>query len=239
MQREKLQKEGRSDNDMVEMLEQGLGELTEANEELKSQVEKLELDRMQLEDDKQELESDLRAERYKNRSLLQADNGSVEVSPERSLLIDFATRADDPTPKECLEFIEQLYPQRVEVLETAYASARDRDQFHQGRRLLDLLNRLVTKFVEEMEAGGDDLARQCFTNAEYSANESESTQNNVDMRRRRTFDYNGKEITMWRHLKIGVADDKRRSIRVYFEWLPDEHKVVIGHCGEHLPIISH
>lgn len=238
-QGERLHSKNEADDGMAELLGQGLDELTEENEILKNQLDKAELDRMQLEDDKQELEKDLREERYKNSSLRKANNGFVDASPDRSLLIDFATRADDPTPKQCLEFIVQLHPQRVEVLETAYASARDRAQFQQGRRLLGLLNRLATQFVEAMEEGGDDMARRCFTNAEYSANESEGTQHNTEMRRKHTFEYNGEEITMWRHLKIGVADDQRKSIRVYFEWIAGERKVVIGHCGAHLPIISY
>lgn len=41
---------------------------------------------------------------------------------------------------------------------------------------------------------------------------------------------------MVRHLKIGVSTDRRLSIRVYFEYLPDLNKIVIGWCGEHRPV---
>ena len=62
---------------------------------------------------------------------------------------------------------------------------------------------------------------------------------NPDMRRRRTFDYDGTQVEMFQHLKIGVDDDQTRTIRVHFHWDGDRQKMVIGHCGEHLPVSSH
>ena len=46
-------------------------------------------------------------------------------------------------------------------------------------------------------------------------------------------------FTMEQHLKIGIAADTSRTLRCYFAWLADERKLVIGHCGEHLPVSSH
>jgi len=46
-------------------------------------------------------------------------------------------------------------------------------------------------------------------------------------------------VEMFRHLKIGIADDPTQTIRVHFHWDATRRKIVIGHCGEHLPVASH
>ena len=40
---------------------------------------------------------------------------------------------------------------------------------------------------------------------------------------------------MLKHLKIGIKDSLSETLRVHFEWLADEKRIVIGHCGGHLP----
>jgi hypothetical protein len=196
---------------------------------------------MQLEDEKSAAEQELRTEKFKLDQLRQQLQSGA-ASPallDAALFMDLASRADQPSPKECLDAVVNAYPERVVVLDSAYESARKHGDFDSGRRLLAMLNKLATSFVDKMLEGGDDRARRCFANSEYAATESEGTQNNKDMRKRRVFVYKGRNVEMWRHLKIGVADDKRKSIRVHFEWMADEEKIVIGHCGAHLPVISH
>lgn len=240
-QRQELREKGGSEQGMIDLLENGLQELTEQNHLLQEQLGEKELECLQLEEDKEALDQELRSERFRlaqlrqQAQLGQSSSGSLDVA----LFMDLASRADQPSPKECLDAIAQAYPDRIVVLETAFGSARKHVAFDSGRRLLDLLRKLATEFIDAMIEGGDDRARKCFTNSEYAATESEGTQNNREMREKRTFQYGGRDVVMWRHLKIGVADDRRRSIRVHFEWIPDEEKIVIGHCGGHLPIISH
>ena len=52
----------------------------------------------------------------------------------------------------------------------------------------------------------------------------------------RDFVYGGRKIRMSRHLRIGNAVDRTRTLRCYFAWVPEEGKIVIGYCGEHLPV---
>ena len=61
---------------------------------------------------------------------------------------------------------------------------------------------------------------------------------NKTMRRQRTFEYEGKNIEMFRHVKIGVDDDVTRTIRVHFHWDAERRKIVIGYCGKHLAVAS-
>lgn len=137
------------------------------------------------------------------------------------------------------EVIENLYGNRCIVLESAKESARDMDRFEHGRRLLDMLRRLVTEYRSKLIEGGDNEARKVFGNNEYAAKESETVMGNQAMRRQRTFAYDGKQVEMFRHLKIGIEANVARTIRVHFHWDSDREKIVIGYCGEHRPVASH
>jgi len=225
--------------EMNEELFTELDRLSSSNEQLKGNVESEQLAKLVLEEKYSELESEIGRLRYKQR----VDN-LANIKPEKSdsrlaEVMDLATRADEPTPEECLSLIENVYPDRVKVLPSAYASARDYTLFQSGRRLMGMLNRLATAFVDRMKDGGDNSARGVFSVDEYAATESDSTKSNSVAKQKRTFSYDGREVLMLRHLKIGKADDQRKSIRVYFEWMPEESLIVIGHCGVHLPVISH
>lgn len=160
--------------------------------------------------------------------------GAIDVAT----LLDLACRTDCPTPLECVNLIESLYGDRCVVLESAKGSAREMNRFVYGRQLLDMLKRLVTEYRDKLSEGGDNAARQVFGKNEYSAKESETVMSNKAMRRERTFDYDGEEVEMFRHLKIGVADDETKTIRVHFHWDAERKKIVIGYCGGHLTISS-
>lgn len=155
------------------------------------------------------------------------------------LLLELASRADPPRPIECLTVIESLYGDRCIVLESAKKSAEAMNRFEAGRRLLDMLLKLVGEYRTKLSEGGDSQARLVFGQGEYAAKESETVMANKAMRRARTFDYKGAPVEMFRHLKIGVDDDATKTIRVHFHWDGSDNKIVIGYCGEHLPVKSH
>ena len=132
-----------------------------------------------------------------------------------------------------------MYGGECIVLESAKESARDMNRFEHGRRLLDMLRRLVTEYREKLIAGGDNEARKVFGNNEYAAKESETVMGNQAMRRLRTFAYEGKPVEMFRHLRIGIEENVAKTIRVHFHWDSKRDKIVIGYCGEHLSVASH
>ena len=143
------------------------------------------------------------------------------------------------SPLDCIEFIEQVHGNRCTVLDSARSSAKKMPRYLNGRVLLDLLVRLVTTYRDGLKDGGDSKARLVFGKSEYAAKESETVMANKAMRRQRTFNYDGTQVEMFRHLKIGVDDDPTRTIRVHFHWDGNHQKIVIGYCGEHLPVPSH
>jgi hypothetical protein len=153
-------------------------------------------------------------------------------------LLNLATSPDPPTPLECLDIIESVYASECIVLDSAKVSARDMELFIYGRRLLDMLRRLVTVYRTKLLEGGDNEARKVFGKNEYAAKESETVMGNKTMQRQRTFEYEGEQIEMFRNLKIGTDENVAKTIRVHFHWDHECEKIVIGYCGEHFPISS-
>jgi len=173
------------------------------------------------------------------KSQLENAGGGRASSIDLETLVSLACRPDQPSPLECIEAIESLYGDRCVVLSSAKDSAREMHRFEHGRRLLDMLRRLVTDYRSKLCEGGDNEARKVFGNNEYAAKESESVMGNQAMRRQRTFVYEGNQVEMFRHIKIGIESNVAKTIRVHFHWDAEREKIVIGYCGEHLPIASH
>lgn len=188
-----------------------------------------------------EAQEELRRREHEVRSM----NSQMSALRESSRQVDVGwmmtllARKAPPTPEECLRITEEMHPSRCVVLASAKASARRSDSFLYGRRLLDLLRRLVTEYRQELMSGGDSEAKRVFGKGVYAAKESEGVMRSPTLQRQRTFDYGNEKVEMFRHLKIGVADDIRKTIRVHFHWDAPRERIVIGYCGPHLPVPSH
>jgi hypothetical protein len=142
----------------------------------------------------------------------------------------------EPSPEQALLLIAALFPERVVVLREAMMSARRAAAFRKGRKLFDLLLKLVGPYFDAVRSGhGDGIAGQVF-GASFAAVESELTTRSPAARAARTRELDGAELVMWRHLKIGVKESAAECIRVHFDWSPRRDRLVIGHCGEHLCI---
>ena len=125
-----------------------------------------------------------------------------------------------------------MFPERIVILQNAVESARDSLLFRYKKKAFELLWELATTYHQALSSGeSDNSARACF-GACYAAKEKEAI--SKAGRDRRTFEYNGVQLEMMRHLKVGVADNKTDTLRVHFEWVASEGKIVIGHCGGHL-----
>ena len=202
----------------------------------------LEADLSRYKDGLREAQDELREKNYELQALkegLSAAGGGNGGPFNPEPLLKLAARKEEPSPLDCIEIIEQCCGDRCTVLDSARSSARKMTRFIHGRDLLDLLVRLVTTYRDGLMNGGDSKARLVFGKSEYAAKESETVMNNRAMRRRRAFNYDGRRVEMFRHLKIGVDDDPTRTIRVHFHWDGEHQRIVVGYCGEHLPISSH
>lgn len=217
---------------LVKHQEEWISTLENGNTDLESELSDA---RLAIEDER---------EKFKSQSFViqslknQLDNarGGRTTNVDAEALLKLACRPDPPTPLECLEIIESLYSDQCKVLQSAKDSARDMNLFSYGRRLMDMLRRLVIDYRSKLLEGGDNEARKVFGKNEYAAKESETVMGNKSMRRQRTFEYDGGQIEMFRHLKIGADENVAKTIRVHFHWDAEHQRIVIGYCGEHFPV---
>ena len=165
-----------------------------------------------------------------------AQGASAENPSDLLALLDLAGGGKPRiTPSQCLRLIAAAAPDRVVILPSASESAAKVDQtFTSGDRLLSLLARLVTRYLDAVRSGADVAG--IFSFQEYARTESETTMSAATLADRRKFSYRGKTLLMDSHLKIGVAANLRFTLRVYFAYDKPSDRIVIGWCGEHLPV---
>ena len=232
----------------VEQLRQALDEASNQAadqerffDELVEENAGLEVELSRYKDDLEATQDELRTNNFQLKSLRDqvssATGGSGDTIVPKALLT--IALKEELSPLDCIEFIEQVHGNSCSVLDSARSSAKKMTRFLYGRDLLDLLLRLVTTYRDALKDGGDSKARLVFGKSEYAAKESETVMANKAMRRQRSFDYDGTTVEMFRHLKIGVDDDPTRTIRVHFHWDGNRQKIIIGYCGEHLPVSGH
>ncbi len=137
------------------------------------------------------------------------------------------------TVADALRLVEVLFPDRLVVLEPAKTSADHSGAFRHPKRALDLLWTLATDYWAKLAGGqGDVEARRVFGNSYAPKEASTLAQRGRDLR---TFRCNGMDIFMERHLKIGVKDSPAETLRIHFHWDGEARRIVIGHCGPHIP----
>lgn len=140
------------------------------------------------------------------------------------------------SPRETLEYIQAMASSRVVILPSAWQSADESERFELTPRLLQLLDTLVFDYAPALAGGIPDAQARDLLGGAYAAKESDTTRNDTEMARERTFDYAGQSHLFERHLKIGKGSGANRGMRVYFEII--DGKVVIAYCGRHLTVAS-
>ena len=210
-------------------------------EEIVAENSSLEAEVSRYKDELGAVQDDLRTQKYllSQREMSALNGGDDGSTFDPTELLTLAARKKEASPLECLAVIENVHSSRCTILETARSSAKRMTQFANGRELLGLLVRLVSDYRDALMNGGDTKARQVFTPNQFAATESGQLQQDEAMLRQRTFEYEGEQVPMLRHLKIGVADNAARTLRVHFHWDNTRKKIVIGYCGEHLAVPSH
>lgn len=135
---------------------------------------------------------------------------------------------------DALLLLETCFPERVLVLTSAWKSAEESSDFKKTDKAWELMVRLVTAYWNAIQGGGGAQAKDVFSDATYSARESETVEGRDGARKRRTFDYRGTPVLMLEHLKIGVKESRAETWRLHFFFDAESRRIVIGHCGGHL-----
>ncbi len=162
--------------------------------------------------------------------------GIVESSLDaeaKDALISILSTNFEPTPRQSLLVIASLFPERISVVDNVFQKASQSDNFNLKREFLSLLLLFATEYWQALHDGKSDFEAKKCLGKKYAPNEGVST-NKPKTQETRTFIYKGEPIKMMRHLKIGNKPSIAETIRVHFEWVNDEQKLVIGYVGPHL-----
>src|SRR5690606_33036680 len=136
--------------------------------------------------------AELETQRAKAASLeasLSEQRAGAQVKPavDPQALIDVAD-SSTPSPVNVLKVIEAIYPDRIEVLPSAFKSAVGQTGFNQGKRMFDLLRRLADEYLPQYLTQGDNAARKVFASS-YSAQESDTVMSSERTRSQRMWTY--------------------------------------------------
>lgn len=232
---------GENSQHYLEFLEEQMQVDAQKNKE---QIQKLQDENDYYVGEYEDVDEKLKNCQIKNESLLACIDSLKNSQMQRGVLNDCTEElrtllesyfSEGLSPAGSLKLISKLYPDRVIILDSAYKSAEDSAKFFERKVVFDLLRKLVTNYWQALIDGkGDAEARLVFGKDEFSSSESETGEKNKSTRRRRTFSYKGVEYEMMKHLKFGIKDSKVETLRIHFEWLSDEKKIIVGYCGAHL-----
>lgn len=212
--------------------------LIEADKEIRTKVDEVASLRSEIEErdvELRKLQADIAGLKYAlsgRQSTSETNEDDISaLAPLREAVS--ALVAGNPTLEQSLTLISALFPDRIVVLESAYDSAQESCMFRHSKKAFELLWNLANGYWEALENGkGDMHAKTVFGHNAYAQNEGEALSSGG--KKRRTFMYRGQDLEMHKHLKIGVKDSAAETLRIHFEWLADEKRIVIGHCGKHL-----
>lgn len=218
--------------------------LEELLEEAADQIESKDQELTELRSELVESEANLDQIRAENAGLKHALSGATSrsdvetvqvteaLAPLREMVV--SQLRGGASLEQSLRLISRLFANRVVVLETALDSAKgsDRGGFRYANKAFDLLLNLAdTYWAALVDGQGDQDAKNVFGQS-FSAKESKNL--SAEGRSRRTFIYLDREIIMEKHLKIGVKDSIAETLRIHFEWISEEEKIVVGYCGKHI-----
>lgn len=219
-------------------LQSALSKALGAEQEYLAAFMKADDDRQLAEQQREEADARLEQERLVSAELrdqLQSTKAGKRLAPSGDDVSAFrAFLHGRTTPLHCLVLLRAAFEDRIVLLDTALSSASKSSDFKHCEKLKGLLRTLASEYWHVLANGkGDTEAAKVFTPNTFAANESETTRSNPRAQEERTFSYAGKQYTMWRHIKIGNAHTTAETIRVHFEWIAAERRIVIGWCGEH------
>ncbi|MBC8098639.1 MAG: hypothetical protein H7Y11_04300 [Armatimonadetes bacterium] len=143
---------------------------------------------------------------------------------------------DKATLEEQLRFIEAFFPERIVILESAWASSRESERFNHKERAFELLFKMVTEYWEAVPGEGvHNAGKRVFGYTTFAARESETVESNKNAAKARTYTYKGEQVKMMTHLRMGIKDSIEHTLRIHFHWDSEDRKIVLGHCGPHRP----
>lgn len=149
-----------------------------------------------------------------------------------------AALADDTLDTEdLLKLLQRRFGERrVIITEAAWRGAREHRRDRAGAQTWRALHDLVGPFLDALRSGQSfNQAADEHLGSRLLASESQVNLTDPKLAAPRTIEYNGESRVLSRHLNLG------RWGRAFFDVVEDaEHgkRILLGHCGDHLPTHS-
>lgn len=144
--------------------------------------------------------------------------------------------SETPTPRSALALAAALYPDRLVILDSAYASAEQASDTV-GANILRRLALLATQGLSAMREGNPLYTLNTILPGEVACSESDSSLQIPKLAQQRTF----KETLPSGEVKAWVMTAHNwinYEHRLYFEYDASREVFVIGYAGRHLQVVS-
>lgn len=156
----------------------------------------------------------------------QAEQAPV-LSEELFGVIDML--ALNASPAEILKLLEALYPDRIEILDSAYVSANEHQSSIPTTALYQRVKAFVTDGLDILRKTGRIIDCKDVVPGEISVQESDTVRASAKLRNMRHFTYKGSKRAFYPHFRLNHV------CRIYFDYMADEQRIVIAYVGRHLP----
>lgn len=122
------------------------------------------------------------------------------------------------TPEELLRYFGFMAPDRVVVLESAWRSSRQSENFAYPERLTEHLTKLVFDYLDQVRGGTPmgQAGRDIFAGA-FAAKESQTVSQDHALRAQREFNYDGEIRYFEYRLRTGNGWGAVEGLRLYFD----------------------
>lgn len=152
---------------------------------------------------------------------------AVECRPEVTQAIESVV--DELSPASALRVLEALHTDSIRILDNAYASAQDSAHSIPVGPLHQKVKALATDGIRVMRESGRIIDLKNVVPGNLSAHESETVRNSAKLNSLREFRDGCKSRLMYPHFSIDYTN------RLYFDYCPEEDRILIGYVGKHLP----
>lgn len=210
----------------IQLAEELIKYADEENKELRDSLQGKEDEIKKLASDKWQLESQI--EYY-----LPIVSSASAADRALEILREFS---DYPSsPEDVAKMIMQIFPDSIDFTEQGWSSLSECDKsltvvWQALRNAATVLRQVYADGNADIEKAFDDQVSG-FT---LARGHGKGTRRDTELMRNYLDIYQGKEISIEAHMRKGSRDTDQQMIRLYFCYLPETRKIVIGHIGKHL-----
>lgn len=140
-----------------------------------------------------------------------------------------------PSLSQVAKLVVSMHPGKIDFTERGWGSLGDSHTAPQVfyEALVDMHSKLRPLFMDDFKG---DIEKEFNSNSHFqlARGEGSSTRKDKKLMSERKDTYQGRELTMERHIKSSTGDPSDcRFLRIYFDWDDHSKKIIIGDCAGH------